>query len=70
MPNYVDDVDNFDDFEEDAEPGSYAAAYPGAQYEEEHEIEGVFYHTRDEDRKEDSEDLWHENVVRIFVFQF
>lgn len=63
VPNYVDDVDNFDEFEDDAEAGYYVAANPNAQYEEEHEIEGVFYHMRDEDRKDDQEDLWHENVV-------
>ena len=66
VPNYVDDVDNFDEFEDDAEAGYYVAANPNGQYEEEHEIEGVFYHMRDEDRKDDSEDLWHENVVCIF----
>ncbi|KAI5120346.1 hypothetical protein M0805_009421 [Coniferiporia weirii] len=61
VPNYVDDVENFEQFEEDEDSGYYAAD-PNAQYEEEHEIEGVFYHTRDEERKGDTEDLWHDNV--------
>ncbi|EJD02826.1 transcription regulator [Fomitiporia mediterranea MF3/22] len=61
VPNYVDDVENFEEFEED-EDNAYYAVDPGAQYEEEHEIEGVFYHARDEDHKDDPEDLWHENI--------
>ncbi|KAH8119064.1 transcription regulator [Phellopilus nigrolimitatus] len=61
QPNYIDDVENFEQFEEDEDSGYYAAD-PNAQYEEEHEIEGVFYHVRDEGREDDPEDLWHENV--------
>lgn len=64
VPNYVDDVENFEQFDE--EDSAYYAANPNAQYEEEHEIEGVFYHTRDEGREDDPEDLWHENVVCIY----
>ena len=63
VPNYFDDVENFEQFEED-EGNSYYAADPSVQYEEEHEIEGVFFHTRDEGREADPEDLWHDNVVR------
>lgn len=63
VPNYVDDVENFEEFEEDDE-GGYYVADPNAVYEEEHEIEGVHFHTRDEDRKNDPEDLWHDNIVR------
>ncbi|OCB89362.1 transcription regulator [Sanghuangporus baumii] len=61
VPNYFDDVKNFEEFEDDADSGYYVAD-PGVQYEEEHEIEGVFYHMRDEDRKNDPEDLWHDNI--------
>ncbi len=32
-------------------------------YEGGHEIEGVFYHIRDEGYKDEPEDLWHENIV-------
>lgn len=66
VPNYFDDVKNFEDFEDDVDSGYYVAE-PGVQYEEEHEIEGVFYHMRDEDRKNDPEDLWHDNIVRLFL---
>lgn len=63
VPNYVDDVQNFEEFEED-EGAEYYVADPNSQYED-HEIEGVYYHMRDEDRKDDPEDLWHDNVVCI-----
>ena len=70
IPNYVDDVENFEDFEDEsynaqasASKSGYDYGY-GETYEEEHEIEGVFFHTRDEERKNDPEDLWHENIVR------
>ena len=62
VPNYIDDVENFEQFDEEA-PVEYSGDV-GAQYEEEHEIEGVFYHYRDEGRENDPEDLWHDNVVR------
>lgn len=61
VPNYVDDVENFDQFEDD-EDGGYYAADTNEQYPDEHEIEGVFFHTRDEDYADDPVDKWHENV--------
>ena len=74
VPNYIDDVENPEDFEDDAYDArlstsksgayTYGYGYEGETYEEEHEIEGVFFHTRDEERKNDPEDLWHENIVR------
>jgi len=59
----VDDVEDFGQFEEDGGEGYYYANDPNAQYDEEHEIEGVYYHSRDEGRQNDPEDLWHDNIV-------
>ncbi len=64
IPNYYDDVDELAQFEDDGGEGYYAPGANGHQYEEEHEIEGVYYHTRDEGRETDPEDFWHDNVVR------
>ncbi|KIY74427.1 transcription regulator [Cylindrobasidium torrendii FP15055 ss-10] len=59
-PNYVDDVEGFDEFEQ-IEPEPYYIAQPVA-YAEEDEIEAVLSHSRDEGREDDPEDLWFENV--------
>ena len=66
IPNYIDDVQDFGQFEdEDTDSGYYAD--PNIQYKEEDEIEAVLSHTRDEGREHDGEDLWFDNVVRIPV---
>ncbi|KIJ49638.1 hypothetical protein M422DRAFT_161169 [Sphaerobolus stellatus SS14] len=44
------------------EPGYYAPEKDYNQYEEDHEIEAVLSHMRDEGRESDSEDIWHENI--------
>ncbi|KAF5316952.1 hypothetical protein D9611_003871 [Ephemerocybe angulata] len=62
VPNYVDDVQDFEKFEDDeAIPGGYAVD-PNAVVFEEDEIEAVLGHCRDEGREDDPEDLWFENV--------
>lgn len=63
IPNYIDDVDELAQFEDDGGEGYYAPDANGHQYEEEHEIEGVFYHARDDGRENDPEDSWHDNIV-------
>ena len=68
VPNYIDDVDELAQFDDDGGEGYYAADGNGQQYEEEHEIEGVFYHGRDDGRENDPEDLWHDNIVRYILF--
>ncbi|KAJ7647122.1 SNF2 family N-terminal domain-containing protein [Roridomyces roridus] len=61
VANYVDDVQDFEKFEEDEpDPGYYTG--PAIQYQEEDEIEVVLAHCRDEGREEDPQDLWFENV--------
>lgn len=55
LPNYVDDIENFEDFEDDAyhsanRLGTYEYGHgEGETYEVEYEIEGMFFHTRDKD---------------------
>ncbi|KAJ6587088.1 SNF2 family N-terminal domain-containing protein [Mycena vulgaris] len=61
VPNYIDDVQDFEKFEEeDPDAGDYAG--PAIQYLEEDEIEAVLDHTRDEGREADPEDLWFDNI--------
>jgi chromodomain-helicase-DNA-binding protein 1 len=62
VPNYVDDVADFEKFDSDeAAPNDYVD--PNAQYKEEDEIEVVLTHQRDEERLEDSTDVWFDNIV-------
>lgn len=58
-----------DDFEDNAPmaESSYYMDAEGMQYEEDHEIEAVLNHSRDEGREEDPEDLWSENIVGPFL---
>lgn len=63
VPNYFDDVQDFEKFEDDEEPQNGYYADPNTQYQEEDEIEAVLGHTRDEGRENDPDDLWLENVV-------
>ncbi|KAJ3568858.1 hypothetical protein NP233_g5430 [Leucocoprinus birnbaumii] len=63
IPNYVDDVQDFEKFDEEEVNGE--AAYvvdPSAQFQEEDEIEAVLSHSRDEARENDPHDLWFENI--------
>lgn len=66
IPNYIDDVENYAQFEEEEDSGYYAAD-TNAQYEEEHEIEAVYYHFRDETRLDDPDDIWQDNVVGLYL---
>ncbi|KAJ7217880.1 SNF2 family N-terminal domain-containing protein [Mycena pura] len=60
VPNYIDDVPDFEQFEEDTDDGFYNG--PSIQFNNEDEIEAVLAHSRDEGRESDPEDLWFENV--------
>jgi len=64
VPNYVDDVRDFERFEEQVEDQNGYYVDPNIQYQEEDEIEAVLGHSRDEGREDDAEDLWFENIVR------
>ena len=68
IPNYVDDVEDFETFEADTHPGYYYAEAL-AQYPQEDEIEQVLSHTRDEGKEGDLEDKFFENIVG-FSFTF
>ncbi|KAH8107880.1 SNF2 family N-terminal domain-containing protein [Cristinia sonorae] len=57
IPNYVDDVQDFED--DEAVPGGYVDTAPT---KEEDEIEQVLGHCRDEDHKGDPEDNWYTNI--------
>ncbi|KAJ3759144.1 P-loop containing nucleoside triphosphate hydrolase protein [Lentinula raphanica] len=62
IPNYFDDVQDFEKFddEEEGDTGYYAG--PVQQYQEEDEIEAVLSHSRDEGREADPEDVWFDNI--------
>ncbi len=60
VPNYADDVEDFEQFDE-PHPGYYID--PNAQEKENDEIEAVLGHTRDEGHEDDPEDRWYENLV-------
>jgi chromodomain-helicase-DNA-binding protein 1 len=60
VPNYADDVEDFEQFDEPY-PGYYID--PNAQEKENDEIEAVLGHARDEGHEDDPEDLWYENLV-------
>lgn len=62
VPNYREDPEDMSMFYED-DQGYYPPDKDYGQYDEEHEIEAVLAHMRDEGRENDSEDLWHENIV-------
>ena len=65
VPNYVDDVQDFEKFEEPVEDQNGYYVDPNIQYQEEDEIESVLGHGRDEGREDDPEDLWFENIVGL-----
>jgi hypothetical protein len=58
----VDDVEDFEAFEEETHPGYYYTEAV-AQYPQEDEIEQVLTHTRDEGKEEDPDDIFYENIV-------
>ena len=63
VPNYVDDVQDFEQYEEDEIiPGGYVD--PNAVQKEEDEIEGVLGHSRDEEAEPGLDDNWYTNIVR------
>lgn len=62
IPNYVDDVADFEKFDSEEEGPNYYVD-PNIQYKEEDEIEAVLSHQRDEERLSDPEDLWLDNIV-------
>jgi hypothetical protein len=62
IPNYVDDVEDFETFEEETHPGYYYTDTV-ALYPQEDEIEQVLSHTRDEGKEDDSVDNFYENIV-------
>lgn len=66
VPNYVDDVQDFEQFDDDAPEGTYAEAVS----EPHDEIEAVLGHCRDEGHEDDPEDDWTRNVVRMLVVSF
>jgi len=65
VPNYLDDVQDFETYEEDDELGASYYIDPNQTYQEEDEIEAVLGHSRDEGREEDPEDVWTENIVSV-----
>ena len=65
VPNYADDVEDFEQFDEPY-PGYYID--PNAQEKENDEIEAVLGHARDEGHEDDPEDLWYENLVSLHPF--
>ena len=68
VPNYIDDVQDFEKFEEPVEDQNGYYVDPNVQYQEEDEIEAVLGHSRDEGREDDPEDLWFENIVGLNSF--
>ena len=62
IPNYVDDVEDFEAFEAETHPGYYYAETV-TQYPQEDEIEQVLSHTRDEGKEDDPEDKFFDNIV-------
>jgi chromodomain-helicase-DNA-binding protein 1 len=67
VPNYVDDVQDFEKFEEADEDSNGYYVDPNVQYQEEDEIEAVLGHSREEGREDDPEDIWFENVVSTYL---
>ncbi|CAL1707651.1 unnamed protein product [Somion occarium] len=61
IPNYVDDVQDFEQFDEDEVLP--AGNYSQAAVVEEEEIEAVLGHLRDEEVGDDGEDDWYSNIM-------
>lgn len=62
VPNYLDDVHDFEKYEEQDETENGYFAESNIQYQEEDEIEAVLGHSRDEGHENDPEDKWFENI--------
>ncbi|KAG6833521.1 hypothetical protein H0H87_005172 [Tephrocybe sp. NHM501043] len=62
VPNYVDDVQDFEKDEEEDEDANGYYNDPNATYKEEDEIEAVLGHNRDEAHEHDPEDNWFTNI--------
>ncbi|OBZ68259.1 Chromodomain helicase hrp3 [Grifola frondosa] len=60
IPNYVDDVQGFEQFDEEEDALTYADG--SAPLKEEDEIEAVVGHFRDEGHEDDPEDNWYSNI--------
>ncbi|KAI0706827.1 transcription regulator [Cerioporus squamosus] len=60
IPNYVDDVQDFEQFEDDADGMTYEAT--AAPLKEEDEIEAVLGHCREEGREDEPEDDFYHNI--------
>lgn len=68
VPNYVDDVQDFEQFDDDEiEAGTYGEP---AVMKEEDEIEMVLSHSRAEEYLNDPEDNWYTNIVRVLHVHF
>lgn len=65
VPNYVDDVQDFEKFDEEEPTEAGYVADHGIQFQEEDEIEAVLSHSRDEGHENDTQDLWFENIVGV-----
>ncbi len=63
IPNYVDDVQDFEAFDEDDTMPQSNHHFGGAPAKEEDEIEQVLSHSRDEGHEDDPEDVWYANIV-------
>ncbi|EMD37878.1 chromodomain-helicase DNA-binding protein [Gelatoporia subvermispora B] len=61
IPNYFDDVQDFEQFEED-EASASAYGNVASSSKPDDEIEAVLGHTRDEEFKDDPEDNWYTNI--------
>ncbi|KAI0062865.1 transcription regulator [Artomyces pyxidatus] len=59
VPNYADDVEDFEQFDE-PNPGYYMDL--AVQDKENDEIEAVLGHSREEGHEDDPEDLWYDNI--------
>ena len=64
-------MNDFEQFDDEEDAANYSANQTIGYGEEfEHEIEGVYFHIRDEGRENDNEDLWHDNVVSFRTFSW
>ncbi|KAG6920300.1 hypothetical protein DXG01_005069 [Tephrocybe rancida] len=62
VPNYVDDVQDFEKYEDEDDDANGYYAEQASAYKEEDEIEAVLGHGRDEAHEEDPEDNWFTNI--------
>ncbi|KAJ3937630.1 MAG: hypothetical protein NXY57DRAFT_1079892 [Lentinula lateritia] len=67
IPNYFDDIQDFEKFDEEEEPDTGYYAGPVQQYQEEDEIETVLSHSCDEGCEANPEDVWFDNIYGPFM---